>query len=69
MATITIPEDGNRGEFVIYGNLASLNFFLDTDLEPDEYNTGRERRQKSNKAAVVNLKWKQKFNPPASLLC
>lgn len=53
MATITIPEDGNRGEFVIYGNLASLNFFLDTDLEPDEYNTGRERRQKSNKAAVV----------------
>ena len=53
MAKITIPEDGTRGTLVLYGNLASINFFLDTPLVPDEVNTGRERRQKSNKAAVV----------------
>ena len=53
MAKITIPEDGTRGSFVIYGTLEAFNFFLDTPLEPDEFNTGRERRTKSNKATTV----------------
>lgn len=53
MATITIPEEGTRGTFTIYGNLASLNFFLNDALEADEFNTGGERRQKSHKATTV----------------
>ena len=53
MAIITIPEDGNRGTFTIFGNLASLNYFLNTPLEADEFNTGGERRQKSVKATTV----------------
>jgi hypothetical protein len=53
MAIITIPEEGIRGTLVIYGNLQAFNFFLETPLEPDEFNVGRERRQKSNKSTTV----------------
>jgi len=53
MAIITIPEEGIRGTLVIYGNLQAFNFFLTDPLEPDEFNTGRERRQKSNKQTTV----------------
>lgn len=53
MAKITIPEEGTRGTLVIYGNLQAFNFFLETPLEPDEFNVGRERRQKSMKETNV----------------
>ncbi len=37
MPKTTIPEEGNRGAFVIYYNdIRSINFFLTDDLEPDE---------------------------------
>ena len=47
MSKTTIPEDGNRGSFVLYYNdIRAINYFLETDLVPDEEGE-RERRTKS----------------------
>ena len=54
MAKVTIPEDGNRGTFVIHvPYIESLNYFLAEDLTADETNVGRERRRKTMKETVV----------------
>ena len=47
MPKTTIPEDGNRGAFVIhYKDIRAINFFLSEALEPDEVD-GYTVKQKS----------------------
>lgn len=51
MIKVTIPEDGQRGTFVLWmNNIATINYFLETPLEADGVNNGRERKAKSIKA-------------------
>ena len=51
MIKVTIPEDGQRGTFVLWmNNIATINYFLETPLEADGVNTGAERKAKSIKA-------------------
>jgi hypothetical protein len=51
MIKVTIPEDGQRGTFVLWmNNIATINYFLATPLEEDGVNSGRERKAKSIKA-------------------
>lgn len=51
MIKVTIPEEGQRGTFVLWmNNIATLNYFLTTPLEEDGINAGRERKAKSIKA-------------------
>ena len=47
MAKTTIKEDGTRGKIVVYYNdVRAINYFLNTDLVPDEEGE-RERRTKT----------------------
>lgn len=51
MIKVTIPEDGQRGTFVLWmNNIATINYFLETPLEADGVNTGAERKAKAIKA-------------------
>lgn len=51
MIKVTVPEEGQRGTFVLWmNNIATINYFLSTPLEEDGVNTGRERKAKSIKA-------------------
>ena len=48
MIKVTIAEDGTRGAFVLWmNNIATINYFLASDLEADGVNNGRERQTKS----------------------
>ena len=47
MIKVTIPEEGQRGTFVVWMNdIATINYFLTTPLEADGVNTGAERKAK-----------------------
>ena len=47
MIKVTIPEEGQRGTFVLWmNNIATINYFLKTPLEADGVNTGAERKAK-----------------------
>ena len=51
MIKVTVPEEGQRGTFVLWmNNIATINYFLETPLEADGVNTGRTRKAKSIKA-------------------
>ena len=51
MIKVTIPEEGQRGTFVLWmNNIATINYFLTTPLEADGVNTGAELKAKSIKA-------------------
>lgn len=51
MIKVTIPEEGQRGTFVLWmNNIATINYFLTTPLEEDGVNTGAERKAKAVKA-------------------
>ena len=47
MIKVTVPEEGQRGTFVLWmNNIATINYFLNTPLEADGVNTGRTRKAK-----------------------
>ena len=51
MIKVTVPEEGQRGTFVLWmNNIATINYFLNTPLEADGVNTGAERKAKAIKA-------------------
>ena len=51
MIKVTIPEEGQRGTFVLWmNNVATINYYLNTPLEADGVNTGAERKAKAVKA-------------------
>lgn len=65
MGKSTIAEDGNRGAFVLhYKDLRSINYFVNTDLEDDDYDAptrktksipGHQRRKGPSDQTPINV--------------